>query len=122
MRRSTKRPPILSGDSSAPVKLKSRNVSGYPTVIEMFSLPEINELNGNWKMDKRSTKMKIVPKMAPNLFVGISCFGNALPMTLARLSLPTYLYSGFLVRIALFCMDKTGDLALYNFFSICVNC
>lgn len=55
------------------------------------------------------------PKMAAILFVGMSFLGNILPMISARLSFPTYLYSGFLIGITSFCMNRRGDLALNNF-------
>ncbi len=55
------------------------------------------------------------PKMAPILFVGMSCLGNALPRISVSVSLPTYLYLGFLILIIFSCMLCRRVLSLYNF-------
>ena len=52
---------------------------------------------GNMKMANKIIMINIIPKMLPILFVGMSFFGNALPMISLRVSLPAYLYSGFFI-------------------------
>ena len=56
------------------------------TVTSM--LPAMSEPKGNWNAAKIMTARIIIPKISPILFVGMSCFGIALPMISLRDSLP----------------------------------
>lgn len=72
-------------------------------LIETSAFPEISESNGNVKTARRSVRRNRNPKMAPILFVGMSCLGIAFPIISLRVSLPAYIYLGFLTMVAVLC-------------------
>ena len=57
----------------------------------MFCSMDAMEPIGKLKIANRIANRNRIPKMVPVLFVGMSCFGNALPMISDIVSLPTYL-------------------------------
>ena len=62
--------------------------------IVISVLPDMSAPNGNWNRARTITARIMIPNIVPVFFVGMSCFGIALPMISLRDSLPAYLYSG----------------------------
>ena len=78
--KSKMRPNVLIGGISDSFSSSSRNVQGYPTLIVKSMFPDMSFENGNWNAAIIRTSIKIAPKIAPILFVGINCSGIALPI------------------------------------------
>ena len=56
------------------------------TVTSVF--PDISEPKGNWIAARIMTARIIIPNIVPTLFVGMNCFGIALPRFSLIVSLP----------------------------------